>query len=192
MREYEIPQRGRPKKRLEPLTNEYERLTDEYERPMFINSWMNKKKRKNNPLLWQYIKQHEDFYPGIIHPSKYSSLDFIKNGKKMYLGTIKTNNINDKPNNNSILPLYLNSATVLDNHFQEFQRVSNNFIDSVKDLDYENVTVQQLKFIMKEFGLNHAGKKQELIERVKHTLRVIKSKGREEKKEEKDFNFLFF
>lgn len=42
------------------------------------NPWLNKKKRKNNPLLWQYIKQNNDFNNSfIMHPSKYSSVDFV-------------------------------------------------------------------------------------------------------------------
>lgn len=49
-----------------------------------LNPWLNKKKRKNNPLLWQYIKQNNNVGNSfIMHPSKYSSLDFVcPNGKK--------------------------------------------------------------------------------------------------------------
>lgn len=156
----------------------------------YINPWMNKKKRKNNPLLWQYIKQHQDFYPGIMHPSKYSSLDFIQGmnkTQKMYLGSIKRMPIIEKNNSNSILPLYLNSASILENsmHHTEFMRVSKSFFARIKNLDYENVTVQQLKNIMKEFGLNHTGKKIDLIERVKSTKDLISEKLKEEKVERK-------
>ncbi|ELQ76544.1 putative DNA-binding SAP protein [Trachipleistophora hominis] len=156
----------------------------------YINPWMNKKKRKNNPLLWQYIKQHQDFYPGIMHPSKYSSLDFVQGmnkTQKMYLGSIKRMPIIEKNNSNSILPLYLNSASILENsmHHTEFMRVSKSFFARIKNLDYENVTVQQLKNIMKEFGLNHTGKKIDLIERVKSTKVLIGEKLKEEKADKK-------
>lgn len=124
----------------------------------YINPWMNKKKRKNNPLLWQYIKQHQEFYSGIMHPSKYSSLDFIQGmnkTQKMYLGSIKRMPVAEKNNTNKILPLCLNSTSILENSVQngEFMRVSKSFYERIKDLDYENVTVQQLKNIMKEFGV---------------------------------------
>jgi hypothetical protein len=149
------------------------------------NSWMNRKKRKNNPLLWQYIKNHQDFYPGLIHPSKYSSLDFIQGvdkSQKMYLGTIKrVPQFVEKNNTNTILPLYLNSTTNYESsiHVQEFQKVAANFLHKTKDIDYENVTVQQLKSLM-EFGLSHAGKKMDLIERVKGTQQKLLEKRRME------------
>lgn len=156
----------------------------------YINPWMNKKKRKNNPLLWQYIKQHQEFYPGIMHPSKYSSLDFVQGmnrTQKMYLGSIRRMPIMEKNNSNTILPLYLNSASILENsvHYAEFVRVSRSFFARIKGIDYENVTVQQLKNIMKEFGLNHTGKKIDLIERVKNTKDIIGEKMRSGKVEEK-------
>ncbi|KCZ74099.1 hypothetical protein H311_04939, partial [Anncaliia algerae PRA109] len=40
--------------------------------------WVNRKKRKNNPLLWQYINQ------SFVHPSKLSSVDYVQ---KRFLGT---------------------------------------------------------------------------------------------------------
>ncbi|TBT97086.1 hypothetical protein CWI39_3191p0010, partial [Hamiltosporidium magnivora] len=73
------------------------------------------------------------------------------------------------------------------------------FLNKTVELDYENVTVQQLKAIMKEFGLNHTGKKIDLIDRVKTTITKIEERKRKDKKQsqeipedDKDLNFLFF
>lgn len=164
------------------------------------SSWMNRKKRKNNPLLWQYIKTNQTFHPSIIHPSKYSSLDFIQgadNGQKMYLGSVKRPS-SEKGNGNSIFPLFLNSNKELTD---EFKGVVQNFRNSISELDFGNVTVQQLKNLMKEFGLNHTGKKNELIERLQGILKKIDGKEaqkpeeqqlQERSKEPDDFGFYFF
>lgn len=162
-------------------------------------SWMNRKKRKNNPLLLQYIRNNQTFHPSIIHPSKYSSLDFIQgvdNGQKMYLGSVKRTAA-EKSNGNSIFPLFLNSNKEITD---EFKDVVQNFKNSVNGLDFNNVTVQQLKNLMKEFGLNHTGKKNELIERLQSTLKKIDGKetskpekqSQDKSKELDDFGFYFF
>ncbi|TBU12039.1 hypothetical protein CWI38_0926p0040 [Hamiltosporidium tvaerminnensis] len=190
----------------QPYTQPYNSFYPEYPfyQPLNDNPWMNRKKRKNNPLLWQYIKHHQDFYPNILHPSKYSSLDFIQGtdkSQKMYIGTIKrAPPFIEKNNHNSILPLYLNSAHPTEQqHIDEFKKISTNFLNKTVELDYENVTVQQLKAIMKEFGLNHTGKKIDLIDRVKTTITKIEERKRKDKKQsqeipedDKDLNFLFF
>lgn len=154
--------------------------------------WMNRKKRKNNPLLWQYIKNNQTFHPGIIHPSKYSSIDFIQgDSQKMYLGSVRRPV--EKSSGNSVLPLFLSSEKESD----EFLGVVQNFRSSVDELDFDNVTVQQLKNLMKEFGLNHTGKKNELIERLQSILKKIDKKEDKpeeipEKKDVDDFGFYFF
>lgn len=163
-------------------------------------SWMNRKKRKNNPLLWQYIKSNQTFHPSIIHPSKYSSLDFIQgvdSSQKMYLGSVKRTPP-ERNSGNSIFPLFLNSNKEITD---EFKDVVQNFRNSVNELDFNNVTVQQLKNLMKEFGLNHTGKKNELIERLQGILKKIDRKEaqkpedkhtQEKPKESDDFGFYFF
>lgn len=134
--------------------------------PLFQNysMWVNRKKRKNNPLLWQYINQGHSF----VHPSKYSNLDYVH--KKMYLGTITQ--IPIEKNNHQILPLFLNSTS----NTPEFMKIGSIFLERTCGLNYDNVTVMQLKNLMKEFGLCHNGKKTELIERVKATVEKIELK----------------
>lgn len=167
--------------------------------PVQNNAWMNRKKRKSNPLLWQYIKSNQGLHPGIVHPSKYSSLDFIQgvdDSQKMYLGTMRKSSP-ERSNGNSIFPLFLNSNKGVTDEFKE---VVQNFKDSVSELDFNNVTVQQLKSLMKEFGLNHTGKKNELIERLQDILKKIDGKEahkpeehvQEKTKEIDDFEFYFF
>ncbi|UYI27713.1 SAP domain-containing protein [Encephalitozoon cuniculi] len=163
------------------------------------NAWMNRKKRKSNPLLWQYIKSNQGLHPNIVHPSKYSSLDFIQgvdDTQKMYLGPMRKN-FPERNNGNSIFPLFLNSNKGVTDEFKE---VVQNFRNSVNELDFNNVTVQQLKSLMKEFGLNHTGKKNELIERLQDILKKIDGKEvhkpeehvQEKPKEVDDFEFYFF
>lgn len=155
--------------------------------PLFQNYslWVNRKKRKNNPLLWQYINQS-----GFVHPSRYSSLDYVH--KKMYLGTITQ--VPVEKNNHQILPLFLNSATST----AEFVRIGEIFLERTKGLNYDNVTVMQLKNLMKEFGLCHNGKKSELIERVKATVHKIETKTKKDagcdrrESGESDASFLYF
>lgn len=148
----------------------------------FMNpSWMNRKKRKNNPFVWQYPKNNDN--PQIIPPSEYSSVDYVNSldnsAQKMYIGTIKRPAFTEKNvSNNTILPLFLNSSSHYDSSAskQEFDKIACAFMAKTECLDYENVTVQQLKLLMKEFGLSHTGKKQELIERMKHTAGMIRDK----------------
>jgi SAP domain len=150
--------------------------------------WVGRRKRKNNPFLWQHIQSNQELYPGVIHPSRYSSVDFVQGvdkGQKMYLGIIKNKEeFPEKANLNTVLPLYLNATTDFESetHFEEFSNISANFMERVSGIDYSNVTVQQLKGIMKEFGLNHTGKKIDLIGRLKKTCEKIYIKKESEKK----------
>lgn len=152
----------------------------------FMNpGWMQRKKRKNNPYLWQYIKKQENGH--LCPPSEYSSLEYVKSlekkGKKVYLGTLKRPSYTEKIQcNNTILPLFLNSSSSYESSTsrQEFDKIAKTFLSKIEFLDYENVTVQQLKILMKEFGLSHTGKKLELIDRMKQTASMIRDrmKGR--------------
>jgi len=180
----------------------------EYGQQQYIDSamqgsaWMNRKKRRNNPLMWQYIKTNQTFYPSIVHPSKYSSLDFVQgmeDNQRMCLGGLRRASA-EKDNGNSAFPLFLNSSKASPNEFKE---VIHNFKRSVSELDFNNVTVQQLKGLMKEFGLNYSGKKNELIERLQEILVKIDEKQDAKpedqrpheppkEKEADDFEFYFF
>lgn len=155
----------------------------EYVQPNHFSTsnWLTRKKRKNHSLFYHYVGNSE--YPEIIPPSKLSSYDFINKNepKKMFLGTVKRPNLHFEKTvaNNTILPLYLNSSAQYDNkNAIEFEKIGTTFLRKTSGLDYENVTVQQLKILMKEFGLVHTGKKLELIDRVKHTVDVIKERLR--------------
>lgn len=53
------------------------------------------------------------------------------------------------------------------------------FIESVEKLDFENVTVNQLKDMLRKFNLNCAGKKACLVGRIKELIRVITGKSDE-------------
>ncbi|TBU15270.1 hypothetical protein CWI40_070210 [Ordospora colligata] len=180
----------------------------EYGQQQYIDSsmqgsaWMNRKKRRNNPLMWQYIKTNQTFYPSIVHPSKYSSVDFVQgmeDSQRMYLGGLRRASA-EKDNGNSSFPLFLNSNKASPNDFKE---VIQNFKNSVSELDFNNVTVQQLKGLMKEFGLNYSGKKNELIERLQEILAKIDDRQDAnpedqqpheipKEKEADDFEFYFF
>ncbi|WUR02642.1 uncharacterized protein VNE69_02164 [Vairimorpha necatrix] len=152
----------------------------------FDSSWMYKKKRKSNPVLWQYINQSQDDFKSLIHPSKYSSLDYIQGSDVL-----------NRDFNNSILPLFLNSSKEMND---EYKMIISNFKRRVSELDFSNVTVHQLKLLMREFGLNHTGKKNELIERAKQTIKKIEStskemskkKSKEKEEEDEVYNNVFF
>lgn len=175
----------------------YMRPLAPYRTPDEIDSaWAYKKKRKSNPILWQYVKNPGDPFNSIIHPSKYSSLDYIQ-GNDLYNNRIH----NEREYNNSILPLYLNSNKELN---EEYKQIVANFQRRVNELDFTNVTVHQLKLLMKEFGLNHTGKKNELIDRAKQTIKKIEATSNEkfrrknesfqsdEKIDEDDYENVFF
>ncbi|KAM0678580.1 hypothetical protein BDAP_000984 [Binucleata daphniae] len=155
------------------------------------NPWLHRKKRRNTQHIWQNVKE-TSFKQNYLNnnmdnfmldrdvtPSEKSSVHYIK-GNKLYIGSFKKQtNQPEKPTiNHTILPLFLSNSSVYDNGMSsdEFNRIVSAFNEKTSKLDYENVTVQQLKVVMKEFGLNHTGKKQELIERVKKTAQKIQER----------------
>ncbi|KAK6089200.1 hypothetical protein P3W45_001827 [Vairimorpha bombi] len=184
-----------------PQNPNFFRQSPNYFRPsinqadLIENSWTYKKKRKNNPIMWNYVKNSGDGFQPLIHPSKYSSLDYIQ-GNDIFS---RKHNL-ERDCNNTILPLFLNSNKELN---EEYSQVINNFKGKVSELDFTNVTVHQLKLLMREFGLNHTGKKNELIDRAKSTLKKIDvsvtnakkratEEAKEENKEEDDYENVFF
>lgn len=96
-----------------------------------------------------------------FHPSKLSSFEFVH-------GTVQNETSNK------------NEGTFLDN-FRKY----------VKNIDFDNITVIELKNIMKEYGLNPNGKKKEMIERIKKTL-DNSTKERETVEDDKEFKGCFF
>lgn len=145
---------------------------------LMTNSWLSRKKRKNNPYLHTYLKPQDGQAPP-MSPAEFSSVNYInstENTQKMYLGTLKQSYTRAQTNN-TILPLFLNSSSCYDNpSSHEFDKIATTFLQKSDNFDYENVTVQQLKVLMKEFGLSHTGKKHELIDRVKNTVNLIRDK----------------
>lgn len=144
-----------------------------------VNPYMNRKKRKNNQYFYKIAKSQDRV--GLVSPAEYSSVEYINqtdSAQKMFIGTLKQS-YSKIQTNNSILPLFLNSSSCYDNPTShEFEKIASSFLQKSNGLDYENVTVQQLKILMKEFGLSHTGKKHELIERVKNTANLIGDKVR--------------
>lgn len=150
---------------------------------MQTDTWCGKRRRRIHPVFWSYLQKERE--------SPYNAealLPYLKNppekkAHKMCLGIIKKPALpQEKSTVNTILPLYLNSTTSFEGTAQrtEFLKISKNFIDRVSDIDYNTLTVQQLKSIMKEFGLNYTGKKKELIKRIQSTYQKILVKQQKE------------
>ncbi|KAI4293231.1 hypothetical protein PAPHI01_2505 [Pancytospora philotis] len=132
-----------------------------------------RKKRRSNPSSWSTssLKQEHGYS---IPPSQFSSLEFIKgiNGPSTAQGTQARQP--EKSRNNHILPMILESNKIL---VDEYAVVVQSFKQNVAQLDFNNVTVCQLKSLMKEYGLSHGGKKNELIAQAKEVLRKIDALG---------------
>lgn len=147
----------------------------------YIDVWEIKKKKRDSPMHWEQMSSRKEHYyndelPYVKHPVEQKT-------QKLFLGVIKKPPvIHEKNTMNSILPLYLNSTTSFEGPMQrsEFLKISQNFIKRVDGIDYEALTVQQLKSIMKEFGLNYTGKKHELINRIQQTYKKIVEKKEKE------------
>lgn len=52
------------------------------------------------------------------------------------------------------------------------------FLQDVQGLDFTNVTVLELKQILRKFGLNSTGKKVQLVERIQEIANYLKTEGR--------------
>lgn len=144
------------------------------EEPSHIDGWYTKKRRRPYTAPWAYYPAEKEYAPNI-----YSARRTEPQKQKLCLGLIKkTVPVQERSTLNSILPLYLNATTSFEGPSQktEFLKISNNFLDRVCGIDYDALTVQQLKTIMKEFGLAYTGKKHELITRIQQTCHKIKQK----------------
>ena len=76
------------------------------------------------------------------------------------------------------------------NWFTEMSATKDRFLQDVASLDLNNVTVLELKQVLRKFGLNSTGKKVQLVERIKEISNYLKAEGRKrtkvDEKEESD------
>ena len=56
------------------------------------------------------------------------------------------------------------------------------FLSDVENIDFTNVTVLELKQILRKFGLNSTGKKAQLVERITEISTFLKTEGRKRAK----------
>ncbi|KAI5191024.1 hypothetical protein NECID01_1254 [Nematocida sp. AWRm77] len=149
---------------------------------LHIDAWTQKKKKRVSPIFWGCpVGEKDSEYPRDVQAYIHAPVE--NKTQKLCLGVIKKFAITQEKNTmNSILPLYLNATTNFEGSTQkaEFLKISHNFVEKVDGIDYEALTVQQLKSIMKEFGLNYTGKKQELIARIHQTYQKILQKHEKE------------
>lgn len=115
-----------------------------------------KKRRRLNSGTWNLGDNLS-----MIHPARLSSLEFVSGcgaAGSPYVPACTS------------LPLILNSGGEM---APENIGVAQNFKKVTGSIDFNNVTVFQLKQLMRDYGLNHAGKKNDLIDRIKSTLQEI-------------------
>ncbi|KAH9385874.1 uncharacterized protein NEMAJ01_0770 [Nematocida major] len=159
---------------------EHPRYPEGMEETSHIDTWYSKKKRRPYSAPWNYIpSQKERYSPADVYGKREGKK------QKLCLGVMKSLEVpQEKSTINSILPLYLNATTSFDGPAQrmEFRKISSNFLDRIRGIDYDSLTVQQLKSIMKEFGLAYTGKKHELISRMVQTCNKIRMKQEAEEK----------
>ncbi|EHY65588.1 hypothetical protein NERG_01195 [Nematocida ausubeli] len=147
----------------------------------YIDAWYTKKRRRPYTTPWDYSPSEGEGYER--EQAVYNPQQEMKK-KKMCLGVLKKITIpQEKSTVNSVLPLYLNATTSFEGPGQriEFLKISHNFMARVQSTDYNSLTVQQLKSIMKEFGLPYVGRKHELIERILQTVEKIQKKQNQER-----------
>jgi hypothetical protein len=78
--------------------------------------------------------------------------------------------------NNSplILPLDISPEERTDAvWWQEMLRARKIYLEDTKDMDWENITVIELKRLLRKYGMNSTGKKTLLIERVQDAIRRL-------------------
>ena len=137
-----------------------------------------RKKRRNNNSPWGVVKH--DSSVG-IPPSKYSSLEYIQGCDTQKGGPPDLQRRQEKGRNNYLLVSIIDSGHC---HNEEQRQVLKSYRNDVVRLDLENITVFQLKSLMKEYGLNQTGKKNDLIQYVKETLRKVECMDAEQPMQE--------
>ena len=68
------------------------------------------------------------------------------------------------------------------NWFTEMSATKDKFLSDVENIDFTNVTVLELKQILRKFGLNSTGKKAQLVERITEISTFLKTEGRKRAK----------
>ena len=79
--------------------------------------------------------------------------------------------------NSSISSRSTTSSLRQQNWFTEMSATKDRFLKDVDCLDFTNVTVLQLKQILRRFGLNSTGKKAQLVERITEISGYLKREG---------------
>jgi len=95
-----------------------------------------------------------------VHPSKLSSLEFVHGGMNLMHVASQTGRTLISPKTGT-----------------ENGSVVERFKSHIDKLDFDNITVHELKNIMKDYGLNSNGKKKEMIERLKNTVKELGRRG---------------
>lgn len=111
-----------------------------------------KKRRRLNSNRWTTSAAMLAF-----HPSKLSSVEFVHGGMQF------RQNAEIQADKMVLSPRPSNDSNTIKERFRKH----------AAKIDFENVTVYELKNIMKDYGLNPSGKKQEMIDRIKKTLRDL-------------------
>lgn len=74
------------------------------------------------------------------------------------------------------------SSHASQNWFTEMSATKDRFIRDVSSLDLNNVTVLELKQVLRKYGLNSTGKKVQLVERIREISTYLKAEGRKRAK----------
>ncbi|ELA41470.1 uncharacterized protein VICG_01454 [Vittaforma corneae ATCC 50505] len=98
-----------------------------------------------------------------FHPSKLSSFEFVRGNMSLTPKPIVN------PGNFVFTP----------KQSSENDRMIENFKKQMNRIDFDNITVHELKSIMKDYGLNPNGKKKEMIDRLRNTLKEVRTKHEE-------------
>ncbi|KAM0680976.1 hypothetical protein GINT2_000758 [Glugoides intestinalis] len=102
-----------------------------------------------------------------FHPSKLSSFEFVHGGPQSTPKTVgNTENFVFSPR-----------------QIPENGRIIESFRKQVNRIDFDNVTVHELKSMMKNYGLNPNGKKKDMIDRIKNTMNDLIGRYKEEQLE---------
>lgn len=70
-----------------------------------------------------------------------------------------------------------NTSQTSQNWFTEMSATKDRFLGDVRGLDFNNVTVVELKQILRKFGLNSTGKKVQLVQRITEISNYLKAEG---------------
>lgn len=125
-----------------------------------------------NPNAYNRVKRRRKLnsntciYTGgkMMHPSQLSSIDYVFGSLNSETqGGYGSNEYYDSP-------LGMLSP---DKGKGEATRSTESFKKKVNSIDFDNITVLELKSLMKNFGVNPNGKKQEMIERLQRKLKEL-------------------